>query len=132
MSYRDFIKTNILDPLKMRHTSYDLYDMDFPGKAIGYDDISVSPPLRSPYLHPTVYPIPVGRFFPRSRTYTNGTRRCIRSNLYQRKHWNECLPQDSAITATDGISITWKSMVNRTNKPGTGVPISDFTASFPG
>ncbi|UCH97637.1 MAG: beta-lactamase family protein [Candidatus Aminicenantes bacterium] len=54
MSYRDFIKTNILDPLKMTHTSYDPYDMDFPYKAIGYDDISIYPPLRSPYLHPTL------------------------------------------------------------------------------
>ena len=62
MSYRDFIKTNILDPLKMRHTSYDPYDMDFPDKAIGYDDISVSPPLRSPYLHPTV-PYSCGAIF---------------------------------------------------------------------
>jgi CubicO group peptidase (beta-lactamase class C family) len=62
MSYRDFIKTNILDPLKMRHTSYDPYDMDFPDKAIGYDDISVYPPLRSPYLHPTV-PYSCGAIF---------------------------------------------------------------------
>lgn len=54
MSYRDFIKTNILDPLKMRHTSYDPYDMDFPDKAIGYDDISADPPQRSAYLHPTI------------------------------------------------------------------------------
>jgi len=54
MSYRDFIRTNILNPLKMRHTSYDPYETDFPYKAIGYDDISIYPPLRSAYLHPTI------------------------------------------------------------------------------
>ena len=54
LSYRDFIRANILNPLKMRNTGYDPYDQEFPYKAIGYDDISVDPPLRSPYLHPTI------------------------------------------------------------------------------
>jgi CubicO group peptidase (beta-lactamase class C family) len=52
MSYRDFIQENILDPLKMRHTSYDPFEMDFPNKAIGYDQID--PPLVSMYFHPSI------------------------------------------------------------------------------
>ncbi len=54
MSYRDFIKTNILDPLKMRRTSYDPYLVDFPRKAIGYDDLISDPPVVSILLHPSV------------------------------------------------------------------------------
>jgi len=54
MNYRDFIRLNILRPLKMRDSSYDPDDMDFPNKAVGYDDISVVPPLRTAYLHPTI------------------------------------------------------------------------------
>jgi CubicO group peptidase (beta-lactamase class C family) len=54
MSYRDFIKKNILQPLKMKHTSYDPYETDFLDKAIGYDDIAADPPLRAPYFHPSI------------------------------------------------------------------------------
>jgi CubicO group peptidase (beta-lactamase class C family) len=52
ISFRDFIKLNILDPLKMKHTSYDPYETDFPDKAIGYD--LIDPPLVSMYCHPTI------------------------------------------------------------------------------
>jgi CubicO group peptidase (beta-lactamase class C family) len=54
MSYRDFIRMNILEPLNMKGTSYDPYEVDFPDKAIGYDDISVYPPIESMYFHPSI------------------------------------------------------------------------------
>lgn len=54
-TYRDFIKTNILEPLGMHHTGYDPDEVDFPNrKATGYDDITVEPPLVSAYIHPTI------------------------------------------------------------------------------
>ncbi|MCK4761514.1 MAG: beta-lactamase family protein [Candidatus Aminicenantes bacterium] len=52
MSFRDFIKTNILDPLKMRHTSYDPLGVDFPDKAIGYD--LIDPPLVTMDFHTSI------------------------------------------------------------------------------
>ena len=46
MTYRDFIKVNIFNPLKMKHTSYDPYEMDFINrKATGYDYITTDPPI---------------------------------------------------------------------------------------
>jgi CubicO group peptidase (beta-lactamase class C family) len=55
MTYRDFIKENILCPLRMRHTSYDPEGMDFLNrKAVGYDTIATLPPPISFYLHPTI------------------------------------------------------------------------------
>lgn len=53
-TFRDFIKENILDPLKMRHTSYDPFETDFPRKATGYDDITCEPPLIAMYFHPSI------------------------------------------------------------------------------
>lgn len=52
MSFRDFIKANILDPLKMKHTSYDPFETDFPYKATGYD--LIDPPLVTMYCHPSI------------------------------------------------------------------------------
>jgi CubicO group peptidase (beta-lactamase class C family) len=52
MCYRDFVTENIFKPLGMKHTFYDPYDMEMLNKrAIGYDDISVDPPVLSGYLH---------------------------------------------------------------------------------
>ena len=54
MSFRDFIKINILDPLNMKSTSYDPYEVDFQNKvATGYDSI-LEQPAEAMYLHPTV------------------------------------------------------------------------------
>ncbi|MCK5056822.1 MAG: beta-lactamase family protein [Candidatus Aminicenantes bacterium] len=52
MTFGDFIKANIFDPLKMRNSGYDPYETDFPDKAIGYD--IVDPPLVTMYCHPTI------------------------------------------------------------------------------
>jgi len=52
MSYRDFIKENILGPLKMNHTSYDPYLVDFPRKAVGYNDLE--PPTAAMFFHPSI------------------------------------------------------------------------------
>jgi CubicO group peptidase (beta-lactamase class C family) len=55
MTYRDFINTNILEPLNMRHTCYDPYDLEFLYKrAIGYDDITVDPPIFTTFLSASV------------------------------------------------------------------------------
>jgi CubicO group peptidase (beta-lactamase class C family) len=54
MTYGEFIKENILEPLHMEHTSYDPYGNNFPNQAIGYDDITTNPPLLAFPLHPTV------------------------------------------------------------------------------
>lgn len=55
MPLGDFIKQNILEPLKMRTTAYDPYEVEFMDRrAVGYDDISVYPPVHTMYLHPTI------------------------------------------------------------------------------
>ncbi len=55
LSFRDFIRLNILDPLGMDDTSYDPFEVDFPDKAIGYDDVTSDPPTpASIYVHPTI------------------------------------------------------------------------------
>jgi CubicO group peptidase (beta-lactamase class C family) len=55
MTYRDFIRENILTPLKMTHTSYDPDNVEFNNlKAVGYDHIQTVPPPVSLFLHPTV------------------------------------------------------------------------------
>lgn len=54
MTYRDFVAINILEPLKMRRTSYDPTGHEFPFKAVGYNDLSTDPPTVAPYLHPSV------------------------------------------------------------------------------
>lgn len=54
MSYADFIKKNILDPLGMKNTLYDADNLDFPNKAVGYNDVISCPPQVSPLLHPSV------------------------------------------------------------------------------
>ncbi|MCP4157883.1 MAG: beta-lactamase family protein, partial [bacterium] len=54
VTYGEFIRTNILDPLKMNHTSYDPLGIDFSHKAVGYDNLSTTPPPVSAYLHPSV------------------------------------------------------------------------------
>lgn len=54
LSFRDFIALNILQPLGMESTSYDPFEVDFPDKAIGYDDITVDPPVETMYFHPSI------------------------------------------------------------------------------
>lgn len=56
MSYREFLKANILDPLKMKDSSYDPDEVDYSAKemAVGYNDLLTDPPVVAPYLHPTV------------------------------------------------------------------------------
>ncbi len=54
LTFRDFIRINILDPLNMHNTSYDPYNLDFPDKAVGYDNFSTDPPPKSGLLHPTM------------------------------------------------------------------------------
>jgi CubicO group peptidase (beta-lactamase class C family) len=54
MSYGEFIKQNILDPLEMRHTGYSPYGTPFANSATGYDDITADPALPAFVLHPTV------------------------------------------------------------------------------
>jgi CubicO group peptidase (beta-lactamase class C family) len=52
LPFRDFVRINILDPLKMKHTGYDPFETDSPNRAIGYDFID--PPLLSMYCHPSI------------------------------------------------------------------------------
>lgn len=54
MTYADFIKKNILQPLGMKDTFYDPYNLDCPAKAVGYDDVLSDPPPVSPLLHPSL------------------------------------------------------------------------------
>jgi CubicO group peptidase (beta-lactamase class C family) len=55
MTYREFIQENILGPLRMRSTSYDPTGTDFAcRKAVGYDDITTTPPTVSFFVHPTI------------------------------------------------------------------------------
>lgn len=56
MCYREFLKTNIFDPLKMKDSSYDPDGVDYSPKAmaVGYNDLLTDPPTVAPYLHPTV------------------------------------------------------------------------------
>ncbi|MCU0285641.1 MAG: beta-lactamase family protein [Acidobacteria bacterium] len=54
MTYGNFIKKNILGPLNMRNTLYNEYNIDFPNKAVGYNDVISQPPQVSPLLHPSV------------------------------------------------------------------------------
>ncbi len=54
LSFRDYIALNILQPLGMESTSYDPFEVDFPDKAIGYDDITVDPPVETMYFHPSI------------------------------------------------------------------------------
>ncbi len=53
LPFRDFVRINILDPLKMKHTGYDPLETDyFPNRAIGYD--LIDPPLAAMYCHPSI------------------------------------------------------------------------------
>lgn len=55
MSYRDFIRREIFEPLGMRRSGFDPDEVDFPHRqAVGYDDITSDPPLVGLYIHPTV------------------------------------------------------------------------------
>lgn len=55
LPFREFIRLNILDPLELDATSYDPFEVDFPDKAVGYDDITSDPPTpTSIYAHPTI------------------------------------------------------------------------------
>lgn len=55
LTYREFIEQNILTPLQMHHTGYDPDEVDFPNKrAVGYDDITVDPPVLGMYIHPSI------------------------------------------------------------------------------
>jgi CubicO group peptidase (beta-lactamase class C family) len=53
LPFRDFVRQNILAPLKMKHTGYDPLETDyFPNRAVGYD--LIDPPLVSMYCHPSI------------------------------------------------------------------------------
>jgi CubicO group peptidase (beta-lactamase class C family) len=80
MTFRDFIKANILDPLNMKHTSYDPYETDFPDKAIGYD--LIDPPLVSMYCHPSI-------------PYTAGA---IYSNVMDLYRWDQALYTEKLVS----------------------------------
>ncbi len=57
MTFREFIKTNILDPLGMCSTSYDPYMEDnqiIRKSAVAYDDITVNPLVHAMFLHPSI------------------------------------------------------------------------------
>lgn len=55
MTFGNFIKTNILEPLNMKHTIYDPYETKFRDKiAVGYDHFKESPPPVSDKLHVSV------------------------------------------------------------------------------
>jgi CubicO group peptidase (beta-lactamase class C family) len=55
LPFGDFIRQNILDPLGLDDTGYDPFEVDFPDKATGYDDITSTPPVPSSIdAHPTV------------------------------------------------------------------------------
>jgi len=81
MSYRDFIKTNILEPLRMNHTSYDPYEVDFPRKAGGYDDLE--PPTPAIYFHPSI-------------AYSAGAIRSTVKDLYK---WDQALYTEQLVSA---------------------------------
>lgn len=78
--FRDFVKANILDPLKMRHTSYDPFETDFPKKAIGYD--LIDPPIVSMYCHPSI-------------PYTAGAMCSTVIDLYK---WDQALYTDKLVS----------------------------------
>jgi len=55
MTYRDFLRVNIFEPLKMEHSGYDPDGFEFDNKkAVGYDHIQTVPPPVSITIHPTV------------------------------------------------------------------------------
>jgi CubicO group peptidase (beta-lactamase class C family) len=55
LPFREFLRFNILDPLEMDNTSYDPFEVDFPDKAIGYDDITTEPVIPTAiHAHPTI------------------------------------------------------------------------------
>lgn len=54
MSYGDFIKKNIFEPLRMKDTIYDPLDLDLTRQAVAYNDVLTDPPCVSPLLHPSI------------------------------------------------------------------------------
>ena len=81
MSFRDFIKDNILEPLNMRHTSYDPYEADFPRKAVGYDDLE--PPVEAMYFNSSI-------------PYSAGAMRSTAMDLYK---WDQALYTEQLVSA---------------------------------
>ncbi len=84
LPFRDFVRQNILDPLGMDDTSYDPFEVDFPDKAIGYDDITSTPPVpTSIYAHPTI-------------PYTAGAMCSTVADLYK---WDQALYTETLVSA---------------------------------
>ncbi len=55
VSFGDFVKINITEPLNMNTTSYDPEGLDFANKrAVPYDNLNSGPPPISVYFHPTL------------------------------------------------------------------------------
>jgi CubicO group peptidase (beta-lactamase class C family) len=55
MTYAEFLKTNILDPLKMNHTFYDPYEKTHEHqKAVGYENINGDIPEKAIYWNPSL------------------------------------------------------------------------------
>jgi CubicO group peptidase (beta-lactamase class C family) len=53
MTYRDFLKANIFEPLDMKRTSYDPFGTEFANKKATPYDV-VDPPTFTVFLHPTI------------------------------------------------------------------------------
>lgn len=84
MTYRDFIRENILCPLGMKHTGYDPEGLEFPQlTAVGYDHIQTDPPPESVYLHPTI-------------TFSAGAIYSTVSDMYK---WGESFKGETLVSA---------------------------------
>ncbi len=84
LPFREFIRLNVTGPLGMDDTSYDPLEVDFPDKAIGYDDISSDPPTpASIYAHPTI-------------PYTAGAMCSTVEDLYT---WDQALYTENLVSA---------------------------------
>lgn len=83
LTYRDFLWLDIFEPLGMDHTSYDPFEVDFPDKAVGYDDAFADPPVVALYLHPSV-------------PYAAGAIYSTVEDLYR---WDQALTTDTLVSA---------------------------------
>ncbi len=84
LPFREFIRLNITGPLEMYDTSYDPFEVDFPDKALGYDDIATDPPTpASIYVHPTI-------------PYTAGAMCSTVEDLYV---WDQALYTEALVSA---------------------------------
>ncbi|MCP4151444.1 MAG: beta-lactamase family protein [bacterium] len=81
VTYGEFIRTNLLNPMKMNHTSYDPLGTAFPQKAVPYDNLDTNPPPVSAYFHPTV-------------TFSAGA---IFSNVNDMYKWQKAFDMDKEI-----------------------------------